>query len=528
MQKKLSIIITGRNDNYLLNFLEQTSYVLDSTLSSIFKLNLDKLIDIIFIDWGSERQLHQNLYINNKFKKNIKFYYVPQSITNNELDSERRINTSKAHNLGIRLSASEYSLLSHSDQIYPDYVFINIISLINEKIITKEVLKKSFFYIPRKYLDKNYFEKYPSKYMSDRFFLNLNFSLLKWKNTNYIMGGGYGALLGYTKNLISTEGLNENYYISKEKGNISPDIDFAQKISNNFNYINASNYGIHTFRFHSSIYENRVKFLVKRLLPFNRNIIPNENFGLKKNLNEIKNKSLDTNKIKKNFFFKKKLKNNYINDLRTIVLRDIFPENLYKQFLLYFFFKIIKNMSILCYFELGNFKDKISYSIGRIFYGLEFIKFFDEKVNINNICLNNILYYFNQYRIGYTKISTYINSSEVNSILNFIPKEDNAIFLRLKIDYENFKFVQRLINRHYNFFSIIVIEDSPVFKISYKKFIKLNIDKNKFLLINKKIYTQEIESYLKPYLKASLLTKIFHYSFIVLLYLIKVLKNKIK
>ena len=82
--------------------------------------------------------MHQNLYINNKFKKNIKFYYVPQSITNNELDSERRISTSKAHNLDIRLGRPEYFLLSHPDQIYPDYVFTNIISLISEKIITKE------------------------------------------------------------------------------------------------------------------------------------------------------------------------------------------------------------------------------------------------------------------------------------------------------------------------------------------------------------------------------------------------------
>ena len=38
----------------------------------------------------------------------------------------------------------------------------------------------------------------------------------------------------------------------------------------------------------------------------------------------------------------------------------------------------------------------------------------------------------------------------------------------------------------------------------------------------------ELNNNLKSYLKTSLLTKIFHYSFIVLLYLTKVLKNKIK
>ena len=53
MKNKLSIIITGRNDNYYKDFLKKTSFNLNYILKSLHDLKLQKYIDIIFIDWGS-------------------------------------------------------------------------------------------------------------------------------------------------------------------------------------------------------------------------------------------------------------------------------------------------------------------------------------------------------------------------------------------------------------------------------------------------------------------------------------------
>ena len=144
MRNKLSIIITGRNDEYYKDFLEKTSFNLNYTLKSLYDLKIDKFIEIIFIDWGSKKKLSENLFINTKYKSKIKFYNVNNKITSKEKDHDRRINTSKAHNLGVRLSKSNFCLLSHSDQIYPKYCLRNIYNLINGKIISKSTINSNY------------------------------------------------------------------------------------------------------------------------------------------------------------------------------------------------------------------------------------------------------------------------------------------------------------------------------------------------------------------------------------------------
>ena len=199
--KKLSVIITGRNDDYLEDYVFKTSYMLNYTLEGIYKNKLEKYFEIIFVDWGSTKLLSDVLFIEKKYRKSIKFYYVPKNIANKEIDYKRRINTSKAHNVGIRKSKSEFCLLSHSDQIFPSYVFKNLKNFINGNIINKKIFDKSYVYIPRKYLSFDFFKNFPSNIMAERYFKNINFSLHKWKNPSFLVGGGWGGILAKKKNL---------------------------------------------------------------------------------------------------------------------------------------------------------------------------------------------------------------------------------------------------------------------------------------------------------------------------------------
>ena len=79
--------------------------------------------------------------------------------------------------------------------------------------------------------------------MSNRYFQNLNFSLQKWKNPSLLVGGGWGAALVKRKVFEDTEGYNENYYISKTTGQISPDLEYHQRNSPEYDVIDSSNFG---------------------------------------------------------------------------------------------------------------------------------------------------------------------------------------------------------------------------------------------------------------------------------------------
>ena len=84
--KKLSIIITGRNDNYLNNYIDQTGRALNYTLKSIYEKKLEKNIELVFIDWGSGKLISDEIFIENKYKKLISFYHVPLKISKKERD----------------------------------------------------------------------------------------------------------------------------------------------------------------------------------------------------------------------------------------------------------------------------------------------------------------------------------------------------------------------------------------------------------------------------------------------------------
>ena len=498
--KKLTIIITGRNDNYHEDYIFKTSYILNNTLETIYKNKLEKYFEIIFIDWGSKKLLSDTLYIEKDFRKSIKFYHVPKNIEKKEIDYKRRINTSKAHNFGIRKSNTEFCLLSHSDQIYPSYVLKNLKNLINGDFINKKIFNKSYIYVPRKYLSYDYFKNYPSNQMIERYFQNINFSLQKWKNPSFIVGGGWGGILAKKKIFENLEGLKEDYYISKSEGQISPDLDFHQKSSSKYDSIDASNYGIFTYRFYNASKEeknsnkinNREKYLVRRLPPNNDEYKKNPNWGLKNF--KIGRKKI-TNKIKvieKKHNLKEIFKKIHLsNDLKYIAAvskkHNIFSFDLE---ILYIYF-IIKYFKIYGYLEIFVKKKNIFQIISDIFSGIDTCKV-DLKKNKKLMNMSDefkILNSLNSKRIGYTKVCSYESISDCMKIFDFTPPEKNCLLAKVELNSKNFSVLTKKLNDMDAKISYLIINKN--FKIGNKlnKHYKLILDKKDFaFLVNKKLY----------------------------------------
>ena len=489
--KKLSIIITGRDDDYFDNYIFQTSYVLNNTLGAIYESKLQKYFEIIFIDWGSDKPLSDQFYVEKRFRKSIKFFHVPKSIANNEIDFNTRINTSKAHNLGIRKSKSEFCLLSMSDQIYPSSVLINLFNLINGKLIEKKFFNKSYIYVPRKYLSYEYFKNYPSNKMMNRYFQNLNFSLQKWKNPSFLVGGGYGAALAKRKVFEDIEGLNENYYISKVTGQISPDLEYHQRSSPLYDAIDASNFGIFTYRFFEKN-NQREQNLVERLSPNDIKYRKNLNWGLKgKN---IKIKKITNNKkiISKSPNLEKILNStNVKNDLKFIAA--VSKKNNFYSFRLeiIYIYYIIKYFKIYGYLEILVENDKVFKIISSIFNGLEAYKVRVKKYSkTGNICNDfQTLNSLKDTRIGYTKVCSYNNYKDCMNIFKFTSPEMNSLLIKVDINSKNSSEIIKKLNAMKSKISFILINKNFNISNKFDKNYKLIVDKKNFsFLINKRIY----------------------------------------
>lgn len=489
--KKLSIIITGRNDDYFEDYIFKTSYVLNNTLETIYKSKLEKYFEIIFVDWGSRKLLSDVLFIEKKYRRSIKFYYVPEDIANKEKDHKTRINTSKAHNVGIRKSNSEFCLLSHSDQIFPSYVLKNLKNFINGNLINKSIFDKSYIYIPRKYLSYDFFKNFPSNIMVERYFKNINFSLHKWKNPSFLVGGGWGGILAKKKIFENLEGLKEDYYISKKQGQISPDLEYHQRSLRKFDSIDASNFGIFTYRFFEKN-NNREKYLVKRLFPYETRHKKNLDWGLNKK--SIKNKIIQNNKkiIQKDLDLKKILKTTSIKNNLKFIAAVSSKNNLHELSLeIVYLFYIIKYFKIYGYLELFDQNDKTFKIISSLFDGIEAYKVRKKKyVKSQKISSDfQTLDSLRNTRIGYTKVCSYNNYKDCMNIFKFTSPEMNSLLIKVDINSKNSSEIIKKLNAMKSKISFILINKNFNISNKFDKNYKLIVDKKNFsFLINKRIY----------------------------------------
>ena len=82
MGKLLSIVINISNDDYYKDLIFRTQKALDFNLIYLKKINKEKLVEFIFVDWGSKKKLSDIIIVNKEFRNIVKFIYVDKKNCN--------------------------------------------------------------------------------------------------------------------------------------------------------------------------------------------------------------------------------------------------------------------------------------------------------------------------------------------------------------------------------------------------------------------------------------------------------------
>ena len=80
MQKKITIVIPTRNDDFYDNFSSIVNFTINYSLSKIYQLKLQNIFEILIVDWSSEKRLNKEIYIPKRFRKNIKIVFVNKKL----------------------------------------------------------------------------------------------------------------------------------------------------------------------------------------------------------------------------------------------------------------------------------------------------------------------------------------------------------------------------------------------------------------------------------------------------------------
>lgn len=124
----LSIVTTGRNDNYCGNFVQRLKFQIERHCMSIESMGLESDVEIIVVDWGSENEkLSDVLDIKKTY---LKYVYVPHDLTESITSG---FSNSHAWNVGARQASGDYFLHTEGDTYIPFESFEKLYNFLSDK-----------------------------------------------------------------------------------------------------------------------------------------------------------------------------------------------------------------------------------------------------------------------------------------------------------------------------------------------------------------------------------------------------------
>lgn len=190
----LSIVITGRNDNYLGDFKYRITTCINFLARSAEKINRLSDIELVVVDWNSEVPLYEVLSLSKEAEEITKFIIVPPDIASQYNKNGLPFHPMCSVNTGIRRSRGRYIMLIPADVLVTPIALNNLLILLEEKIVTVFDVKKTMLNVGRKWIPWQIVERKPGMDEWDRY-LQMHCSNLWYQSALPGLASGMGALI---------------------------------------------------------------------------------------------------------------------------------------------------------------------------------------------------------------------------------------------------------------------------------------------------------------------------------------------
>lgn len=238
-----SIILHGRDDEYVENFIEMLAFTINFLVMGICNQNLEKRIEIILVDWGSIKSFIPSIFDNLQAYQNIKVtgHFVDNE-TAKKLDGDSSYHVSKAVNFGIRKAKGDYVLVLSGNNIISELSLSQLLILLDNRERLLPHSEEIYGLLPRRNLPHPIAGSFSYQIIRNYF---KNISLSRFPSNFKINSGGGACGLLFQKSLI--ERMNG---ISEESGMYGwNDAEIFYRIIEHTNAIDLGNYGISGFKF---------------------------------------------------------------------------------------------------------------------------------------------------------------------------------------------------------------------------------------------------------------------------------------
>lgn len=151
MPPLLSIVIAGRNDNYMGNYQWRVATSLNLLLRSITALGCQHQVEVVFCDWNSDVPFYRTLPLLSEAKDIVRFVIVPPEVAT-RLQGDSRFAPSLAFNVGIRNARGTYIVIKDADVVLTSSALDSLLKVLSGRIPLGAPVDKCFMTCHRRQL----------------------------------------------------------------------------------------------------------------------------------------------------------------------------------------------------------------------------------------------------------------------------------------------------------------------------------------------------------------------------------------
>jgi len=250
--KLLSIVITGRDDDYMLDF----KYRITTTINYIAR-NLKRLerlddVEILVTDWGSEVPLAHTLSLSPEAGRICRFVYVPPAVIRAVQNGGNGFHTTLAANAGLRRASGKFLMVSAADILIPQHSLEAVLKLLGGELHVPIDVDHTYFLLSRYHVPWQFVQRQPRLDDWDRYLLLHASQHEREEAAVFSISSAAGALMMHRSLWRELGGLDERL------GGVGfNDIELGLRVTQRYPWVELSSIGISLFHMEHTCHGRR-------------------------------------------------------------------------------------------------------------------------------------------------------------------------------------------------------------------------------------------------------------------------------
>lgn len=210
MKPTISLVTTGRNDDYKGNFLWRLETTLNYIGKKAAKVGRSGDVELVVVDWGSRLPLHSALNLSEDALKIARFILVPPDIAE-RYNTDGIFAGSIAINAGVRRSRGMFIAQTGGDILYNEDLLDRLLRLPRTERYEKFLVNRTLFHILLKKIPEDFVRRDPDVESIERY-IDENNEDLEATPVGPFLGGRAAALLMHRDLWFECQGLDESWF----------------------------------------------------------------------------------------------------------------------------------------------------------------------------------------------------------------------------------------------------------------------------------------------------------------------------